>query len=209
MTAKDHLTEERIFSAATSEFEEKGMDGARMQDIADRAGINKALLHYYFRTKDKLFQAVFDKLAEKMFQKFAGIFETDMPIEEKIQLFFYEHMSFLEKNPKLPLFILREINRNPKLLEKFMTRINMSNIKKGMKKSLAGNSISEDQIAHLMVSIVSLSVFPIVARPIISGLLDQQDISYSEFIEQRKEYSPGFIMGIIKSMGEGQQNKKV
>lgn len=202
MSHQDKLTEEKIFTAATEEFEEKGMEGARMQDIADRAGINKALLHYYFRTKDKLFAAVFDKLAEKMFQKFAGVFEKELPIEDKIQYFFVEHISFLEKNPRLPMFILREVTRNPQLLDKFLSRINISNIQKGMSKTLAENNIPQEQIAHLMVSIVSLSVFPIVAKPIISGILDQQDLNYKEFIEQRKEYSPMFIMSIIKSMGK-------
>ena len=164
MTKQDKLTEEKIFNAATLEFEEKGMEGARMQDIADRAGINKALLHYYFRSKDKLFQAVFDKLAEKMFQKYAGILETEMPIEEKIKLFFFEHMTFLEKNPKLPMFILREINRNPKLLEKFISRINIQNIKKSMHKSMTGDSISEGQLTHLMVSIISSLEKSVIAK---------------------------------------------
>ncbi len=202
MTKQDKLTEEKIFSAATLEFEEKGMEGARMQDIADRAGINKALLHYYFRSKDKLFLAVFDKLADKMFKKFAGIFETDRPIEEKMQYFFVEHISFLERNPRLPMFILREINRNPELLDKFLSRINLSKIKDGMSKTLTENSIPEEHLGHLLVSVVSLSVFPVLAKPIISGILEQQDIDYKEFIQQRKEFSPKFIMSIIKSMGE-------
>jgi AcrR family transcriptional regulator len=66
MTNPDKQTEDKIFNAATLVFEEKGMDGARMQDIADKAGINKALLHYYFRTKDRLFEVVFQKLYLKV-----------------------------------------------------------------------------------------------------------------------------------------------
>lgn len=207
MTQQDKLTEEKIFTAATDEFEEKGMEGARMQDIADRAGINKALLHYYFRTKDKLFAAVFDKLAEKMFKKFAAIFEMDMPLEEKIQYFFVEHISFLEKNPKLPLFIIREVNRNPQLIEKFLSNLDFSKIKKGMNQTVEINAIPEEKIAHLMVSIISLSVFPIIAKPIISGVLETQNIDYKEFLEQRKEYSPGFIMSIAKDMGVKPKSK--
>ena len=65
MTENDKQTEEKIFDAATDVFVEKGMDGARMQDIANHAGINKALLHYYFRTKDQLFNAVFEMIAGK------------------------------------------------------------------------------------------------------------------------------------------------
>ena len=67
MIETDKQTEERIFDAATDVFTEKGMDGARMQDIANHAGINKSLLHYYYRSKDRLFDAVFEKIAGKMF----------------------------------------------------------------------------------------------------------------------------------------------
>ena len=73
-------------------------------------------------------------------------------------------------------------------------------IKDGMSRNLEENSIPEDQFAHLMVSIISLSVFPIVARPIIEGILIQQDINYSDFIEERKTYTPKFILGAINNM---------
>ena len=173
VTNEELHTEEKIFRAATEIFEEKGMSGARMQDISDRAGINKALLHYYFRTKEKLFEAVFEKLAEKMFQKFARVLEQDMPLEEKIQFFYREHISFLQKNPRLPIFILGEIERNPELLDRFLSRINVAAISDSLKKNdLPG--IPDLQVAHLMVTIVSLSVFPVMARPILerrSGIL--------------------------------------
>lgn len=208
MSMEDKHTEEKIFEAATAEFEEKGMTGARMQNIADRAGINKALLHYYFRTKDKLFAAVFDKLAGKMLGKFAGIFNLDMPIDKKLKYFYTEHISFLEKNPKLPMFLLREINRNPELLEKFLSKINFERIREGMDKNIPGINIPKEDFAHLMISIVSLSVFPIVAKPIIKGILSKQDISYDKFIEERKQYSPWFIQSAILGMAENPKNPK-
>ena len=95
MTENDKQTEEKIFEAATDVFVEKGMDGARMQDIATHAGINKALLHYYFRTKDQLFNAVFEKIARKIFKKFAPVFDENLTLEEKIRFFFREHIAFL------------------------------------------------------------------------------------------------------------------
>ena len=198
MTNEELHTEEKIFRAATEIFEEKGMSGARMQDISDRAGINKALLHYYFRTKEKLFEAVFEKLAEKMFQKFARVLEQDMPLEEKIQFFYREHISFLQKNPRLPIFILGEIERNPELLDRFLSRINVAAISDSLKKNdLPG--IPDLQVAHLMVTIVSLSVFPVMARPILERLLSLQGIDYKEFLEERKVYSPAFIMSALGS----------
>ena len=206
MTKADRQTEERIFEAATEIFEEKGLAAARMQDIADRAEINKALLHYYFRSKEKLFTAVFDKLAEKMFAKFAAIFEEDMPFEEKIRYFFKEHISFLQKNPKLPLFILTEVSRNPELLQKFLSRVNIKNIKTKMSGDLNAG-LPEEIIPHLMVSIVSLTVFPIAAEPIIRGILQQEEIDYDSFIKERMHIAPDFIISALKQYQSEQKNK--
>lgn len=208
MTGTDKHTESKIFCAATEIFEEKGLAAARMQDIADRAEINKALLHYYFRSKEKLFMAVFDKLADKVFKKFASIFEEDMPFEEKIRYFFNEHMSFLQKNPKLPMFILTEINRNPKLIDKFLNKINISNIKTKISGDVSA-SLPEEAIPHLMVTIVSLSVFPIAAKPILKGILNNAGIEYSQFIKERKHVAPDFIINALKQYNvESQNNQK-
>ena len=113
----DNQTRDRIFKAASDIFEEKGFDGTRMQEIADRAGINKALLHYYFRTKDQLFAAVFQVLLKKMFEKIISIFMEDISFKDKIRKFFDEHIEILIKNPKLPIFLLNEISHNPDLVE--------------------------------------------------------------------------------------------
>ena len=88
MTVQDKQTEEKIFESATEVFIEKGMDGARMKEIAEHAGINKALLHYYYRTKDHLFNAVFEKIAGQLFKKFAPVFDEKLSLEEKIRFFF-------------------------------------------------------------------------------------------------------------------------
>lgn len=207
MTKDDKLTEEKIFDAATEVFEEKGLAATRMQDIADRAGINKALLHYYFRTKEKLFNAVFDKLAEKIFAKFASIFEEDMPFDDKIRFFFTEHIKFLKKNPKLPMFIIGEVNRSPELLSKFLDRININRIKEKISADL-GDAISPDVIPHLMVSIISLSVFPVAAKPIISGILDSAGIDYDCFLEERMKVAPEFVINAIKQQQLESQNKR-
>ena len=128
MSENDKLTEERIFEAATDVFVDKGMDGARMQDIASHAGINKALLHYYFRTKDQLFNAVFEMIAKRMIKKFAPVFDENLSLEEKIRFFFKEHIAFLQENPKLPGFILNEISRNPARIKKLIKNIHFESL---------------------------------------------------------------------------------
>jgi len=128
MAENDKQTEEKIFEAATEVFVEKGMDGTRMQHIADRAGINKSLLHYYYRTKDRLFEAVFEKIADQMFRKFAPVFDETLSLEEKIRFFYREHIEFLKKNPRLPSFVLNEINRNPERIRKLIRNIDIEKL---------------------------------------------------------------------------------
>ena len=110
---KNTSTEEKILAAAKTIFIEKGMDGARMQDIADNAGINKALLHYYFKSKEKLFEVIFKEGAEKLFSKINSILNSDLPLFEKIRLFSNEYAEIISQNPYLPLFVLNEMNKQP------------------------------------------------------------------------------------------------
>lgn len=202
MTETDKLTEERIFEAATDVFVDKGMDGARMQDIASHAGINKALLHYYYRTKDQLFNAVFEMIARKVLKKFAPVFDGKLTLEEKIRFFFKEHITFLQENPKLPAFVLNEINRNPARIKKILKNVHFEKLWQELynqhKSELGKYNITEEKLPQLMVSIAALSVFPFAARGIIEGILDKVGIEFNEYIEQRKEFAADFVINAIR-----------
>lgn len=201
MTDSDKLTEERIFESATEVFVEKGMDGARMQDIANRAGINKALLHYYYRTKDQLFNAVFEKIALKMFSKFAPVLDENIPIEEKIRFFYKEHITFLQKNSRLPAFILNEINRHPDRIRRLLDNIEFDQIwqtiYKQHGKELDAYNITEDILPQLMVSVAALSVFPFAARGILEAVLKKAGTDFDQFLEERKEFAAEFVINAI------------
>jgi TetR/AcrR family transcriptional regulator len=201
MTENDKQTEEKIFEAATDVFVDKGMDGARMQDIATHAGINKALLHYYFRTKDKLFDAVFEMIAKKIIRKFAPVFDENLSLEEKIRFFFKEHISFLQENPKLPAFILNEVNRNPARIKRLLQNIDLDKLWEKLYEQHRGEmekyNITEAVIPQLMVSIAAISVFPFAARGIIEGILGKKGIEFNEFIEERKEFAADFVINAI------------
>jgi TetR/AcrR family transcriptional regulator len=201
MAENDKLTEEKIFNAATDVFVDKGMDGARMQDIASHAGINKALLHYYFRTKDQLFNAVFEMIARKMLKKFAPVFDEHLSLEEKIRFFFREHITFLQENPKLPGFILNEINRNPDRIKKILKNVDFENLWQKLydqhKEELKKYNISESTMPQIMVSIASMSVFPFAARGLIEGILGKIGVDFNDFIEQRKEFAAEFVIKAI------------
>jgi AcrR family transcriptional regulator len=201
MTENDKLTEEKIFEAATDVFIDKGMDGARMQDIASHAGINKALLHYYYRTKDQLFNAVFEMLAARILKKFAPVFDENLSLEAKIRFFFKEHITFLQENPKLPVFILNEINRNPARIKMLLKNIHFESLWQQLynqhKKELDKYNITEENLPQLMVSIASLSVFPFAARGIIEGILGKVGVDFDDYIEKRKEFAADFVIRAI------------
>lgn len=202
MTETDKQTEEKIFEAATDVFVEKGMDGARMQDIATHAGINKALLHYYFRTKDQLFNKVFEKIAGKMFAKFAPVFYENLSLEEKIRFFYKAHISFLQDNPRLPGFILNEINRNPARVKKLLKTIEFKKIWSILyeqhKDELERYNITEETLPQIMTSIAAISVFPFAARGILEGIFENMGIDFDKYMEERKEFAADFVIRAIK-----------
>jgi TetR/AcrR family transcriptional regulator len=203
MTDSDKQTEERIFEAATEVFVEKGMDGARMQDIANQARINKALLHYYFRTKDLLFEAVFTKLAGKIFSKFAPVFDENLTLDEKIRFFYREHLEFMKQNPRLPAFILNEINRNPVRIKKIIKNINFNKfwemLESQHREELKRYNITRESLPQIMSSIAALSVFPFAARGLFEGIFESFGVDFDTYIEERKEFAPEFVLGALKS----------
>ena len=202
MVANDRQTEEIIFEAATEEFIHKGMDGARMQEIADRAGINKALLHYYYRSKEKLFNAVFEKLSGQIFKKFAPVLDDNLSFEEKIRFFYREHLEILRKNPRLPAFILNEMNRNPEWMKKLILKIDIPKVWERLeslhKEDFERYHITRDNFPQLMTSIVALSVFPFAARGIFSTILESMGYDFDDYIEKRKIYAADFVINALR-----------
>ena len=174
------------------------MDGARMQDIADRATINKALLHYYYRTKDKLFNAVFEKIAGKLFSKFAPVFSENLSLEEKIRFFFREHITFLQQNPRLPAFILNEINRNPARMRKILNNIDINKLWSVLEEQhhdeLVRYNITKESIPQIMTTIAAISVFPFAARGLLEAIFEKMNITFDSYIEERKVFAADFVI---------------
>ena len=196
----DQGTEQLILEAARKVFLTKGLMGARMQDIADEAGINKALLHYYFRNKQKLFETIFSELAQRFIPRLNEIFESDASLFQKIEMFCGAYISKINENPFIPLFVLNEINRPGTFVK------NMWAGKKPMIGQLVqqiedearkGNirSISADQ---LVMNMISLCVFPFLGKPMFQWTLSLNDTKYKQIIEERKKAVPEFIIESIR-----------
>jgi len=200
--AKDIGAEEKILAAARKVFTTKGMAGARMQDIADEAGINKALVHYYFRDKDKLFEVVFKSEAQKFFPKINAIFNSDATLFEKIENIVNEYIDELQENPYLPWFVLNELNRDP---AQFMTTMwgkdnqprpgkFLAQIEKEIKKG----TIKRISPPHLLMNLLGMIVFPFVARPMLVSAMQMNDAQFRQVMEQRRQEIPKFIIDSIK-----------
>lgn len=198
---KDGKTEERILEAARKVFLTRGMDGARMQDIADEAGINKALLHYYFRDKDRLFDVVFLEEAQKFFPKINAIFASDEPLFSKIGNFVSEYIDEMQANPGLPWFVLNEVNRNPDaFMEKIWGKNSMPQPGKFLEqigKEIKAGRIRKTEPLQLMMNMISLTIFPFVARPVFSRILQLNPKQFNAIMEDRKKEIPRFIMDAI------------
>ena len=195
-------SEERILSAARKVFTTKGMAGARMQDIADEAGINKAMLHYYFRDKDKLFGVVFLAEAQKFFPKINSIFNSDAPLFEKIENFVNEYIDEMQENPYLPWFVMNEINRDP---DQFMYKVwGKNNLPKPAKfleqieKEIKNGTIKRFNPVHLLMNLLSMTIFPFVAKPMMTRNLHLSDLQFRKIMEERRKEIPKFIIDSIR-----------
>lgn len=200
MEAKKDTTEEKILEAAKNVFVTKGMEGARMQEIADEAGINKALLHYYFRSKERLFESIFSGIIKMAFPKIMGILQSDAEIVTKIELVIDAYIDLLIKHPFIPGFVMKELNRDPSGLFKMV-------VKFGLNPQIAFDQIQEAmdrgeiirmKPQHLAANIISMCVFPFAARPILSFVMFGDDpVALEAFYAERAEVIKQFVINAI------------
>jgi TetR/AcrR family transcriptional regulator len=201
MNTKDTSTEKAILEAAKIVFMEKGFDGARMQQIADKAGMNKALIHYYFRSKDKLFDAIFSEAFQQFLPRIAETLSTDKPFLKKVEIFVDTYITMLQKNPHLPVFILHEINRSP---ERIIERIKNQGIDPTLFEKMVSNEVKEGKIKkidfrHFIVNMIGLCIFPFVARPIIQGFIfKNNEREYDLFLAERKQVVTKLLIESLK-----------
>lgn len=200
---KDRGTEEIILDAARKVFVRDGMMGARMQDIADEAGINKALLHYYFRNKELLFEKIFLDAAQQIFPRMNAVFQSEIPLLQKIENFVEAYITVVMENPYLPIFVLNEINRDP---ERFLKKLwpnhskpNPAPLLKQIQEEVAAGRIKPIDPASLLVNMISLVVFPFVGRPMIQHMIGMDKKQFAAFMEQRKQELSRFIIDAIRA----------
>ncbi len=199
---KDITAESKILDAAKNVFQRKGMFGARVQEIADEANINKAMIHYYFRNKQQLFDVVFMREFASMIPHAVKFLNGDSSIENKIREFVFNHISFLQKNPYLASFIFQELNRDPETLKKMRAKMGVSNIekfKRQVQEEIKNGQLKPIDPEQLFINIVSLNLFPFIGAPMIKVVLNLDDDSFNQLMEERKTEVANFIINSIKA----------
>jgi AcrR family transcriptional regulator len=207
--ARDGVAEQRILDAARTVFLRRGTAGARMQEIALEAGVNQALLHYYFRSKEGLSSAVFRQIATRIFPALVQIIGADSSIEEKIDGLIALYLDNLSRNPFLPGYLISEMHHHPErlplllssalgvepgrvappLFEKLGRQIN-ERVKAGTMRPIAPE--------QFVINLISLCIFPFAARPMLSVVFGMDDAAFARFIEQRKTELPAFFRNALR-----------
>lgn len=205
----DRETEQRILDAARRVFTRRGTAGARMQEIAAEAGVNQALLHYYFRSKERLSIAVFQQMASTLFPALIQTLGSDVTIEQKIDAIVALYLENLSKNPFLPGYIISELHHHPDRIPHMLATATGIDPSKMLAQVFAklGQQIDSQVRAGRMrpiapqqfaANLISLCVFPFAARPMLSMAFGLDDAGFAHFIEQRRRELPQYIRNAIR-----------
>jgi TetR/AcrR family transcriptional regulator len=199
----DKCTESVIFQAAIKVFQKKGLAGARMQEIADEAGINKSMLHYYFRSKEKLFLEVFRSSHQEFTAGLYSILDEEGPWEDSIRNLCGYYMDFLSKNPDLPMFLINEMHQQPEEYVKMVqadecilkTKF-FQKLKAGMKRG----EIRKADLAHLYVSLIGSIVYPFIGGLMIQRTGDICHENWPKFLKERNKFVSDMLIIYLKSV---------
>ena len=197
MIEQEQTTEEKILEAASEVFTEKGFAGTRTRDIAEKAGINLALLNYYFRSKEKLFEQVMKIKVVLLFGKIFPILSNEKTsLEEKIDLASEKYFEILSKNPNLPLFVISEIQKKNSNITKIIP------VNKIFENSVIIKQIKEKRPEinplHYLVNFLAMTIFPFVAKPVFNTFELTNEEEYHQFISERRKLVPIWMKQLLE-----------
>ncbi len=196
---KKSETEQLILEAAKKVFIEKGYAGARMQAIADEAQINKAMLHYYYRSKEALFTQILESAVATMSGQILPALQAKGTVMEKLELLVTNYIDTITQNPYIPMFVLNELAQNrlnfqESLMAKMATNDSVEEFMKQIMKEQKAGVLRPIGPHHLMLTVMSLIAFPFIAKPIFTGVMKIPEFMYAQMMEERKQ----LVMEIIK-----------
>ena len=194
-------TEKTILKAATNVFRKRGYAGARMEELAREADVNKALLNYYYRSKEKLFQKVFEEAIQEFLSKVIRLLSSDLPLDMKVYKAVDLYTRMLLNNPDLPIFILSEIREFPKHLTNLFQSSEakpFEKLEQQLQHAYKQNHIRKTSVYTFMMNLLGLTVFPFVVEPLARNLFQMDRDSFEQEILKRKKILPEMIIQTLK-----------
>lgn len=190
-------TEEKIITAARTIFTQKGFSATRTRDIAEEAGINLALLNYYFRSKKNLFRIIIEEKFDELFGMIGPILsDANISLEEKIETLVTNYTKLLLANEDLPFFVLSELKTNEFILEKVKKNAQM------LSQPIIENQLKERGFTistlNFIMNVISLTLFPFISKPLFvsTGLVKEEQ--FANFVMDRKQHIPTWVMNTLK-----------
>lgn len=197
---KDSSTEEKIKAAARRVFMAKGFDGCSSREIANEAGMNVALVNYYFRSKSQLFQLIFQAALEDFMLSLLEVFETKIPLESKLRIFIEREFDFLARHPEMPVFIMSEIRREDNCTiqdMKLIDRIAATGVFEEAIKAQEEGRMRKVDLISVMILMMGNCQFPYLASPLIKGIHGLSDEQYEQQLMLHKQYVTEMMMGYL------------
>lgn len=196
--------EQAILEAATELFLEKGFKATSTTEIAKEAGCNQALVHYYYRTKDRLFEAIFEKKMKFFIGSLLEISQKNIPFKEKLTRKIESHFDAIQEDPKLPLFLFNEVNSNPARLKQLRDKLEdlpekvFTQMKSELEVEIAAGNIRQITIYDLLLTIVSLNIMVFIAEPMFKTITRLSDDDFLKLKERRKKENVHIILNSLK-----------
>jgi AcrR family transcriptional regulator len=206
---RDGDTERRILDAAHVVFMRSGTAGARTQEIAAEAGVNSALLHYYFRSKDRLAEAVFTRAAGKLFPAVAGVLMSDLPLEQKVRKVIEVELDRLSRTPYLPAYVISELAYHPERIHQLISALTgtrpdalggtvVATVGSQIRAEVKAGRMRSIATEQFLVNLLSMCIFPFAAQPMLAALLGLDGERFTRFIRDRKRELPEFFMKALR-----------
>lgn len=207
--SRDTDTEQLILEAARTVFLRQGTAGARMQEIAREAGVNQALLHYYFRSKERLAAAVFQQIASRIFPALVKTLGADISLDEKIDGLVGVYLDNLSQNPFVPGYLIAELHHHPERVKQLLAgaigadpQTVLSPLLKKLERQIdervRAGTMRRIQPQQLVINLISLCIFPFAARPMLSIAFGLDDAAFARFISQRRKELPDFVRNALR-----------
>lgn len=196
-------TKNTILEAAKKVFTTRGYSGARMQEIADEAQINKAMLHYYYRTKEELFSVILEDTMAMIVGKFGQALESEGTVLEKLERIIEVYISNIRENPHMPIFLLHELSQNRlQFLDAVKSKIhhlpNFLEFFQQIQTEQEAGKIKEVLPMHLLLNVMSMCIFPFIVKPVFCNIIEIPEEQFDMMMEQRVEIVTKFVKSALE-----------